>query len=60
MTVKCRGFFVLVLGRDEPKGSALVAGLEGFLFAGGVVLIVVNTLRAKEYTETSRSDPVSK
>jgi hypothetical protein len=49
MAAECRGFLVFVLGRDEPKGFVLVAGLEGFLFAGGVVLVVINTPRAKEY-----------
>jgi hypothetical protein len=43
------GFFVFVLGGDEAIGFVLVAGLEGFLFAGGVVLIIVNSPRAKEY-----------
>jgi len=49
MAAECRGFLVFVLGRDEPKGFVLVAGLEGFLFAVGVILIVINTPRAKEY-----------
>jgi hypothetical protein len=46
------GVFVFVLGRDEPKGFVLVAGLEGFLFAGGGVLVVINILRTKEYAES--------
>ena len=50
MAAECRGFLVFVLGRDEPKGFVLVAGLEGFLFAVGVVLVVINTPRAKEHT----------
>ena len=52
MAAESRGFFVLVLGRDEPKGFVLVAGLEGGLLAGGVVFVVVNTPRAKEYAES--------
>jgi len=42
-------FFLLVLGGDEAVGFVLVAGVEGFLFAGGVILAVINTPRAEEY-----------
>jgi hypothetical protein len=50
MQTECGGVFVFVLGRDEPKGFVLVAGLEGYLLAAGVVLAVENTPRAKEHT----------
>ena len=50
MQAERRGFLVLVLGRDEAKGFVLVAGLEGYLLAAGVVLAVENTPRAKEHT----------
>jgi hypothetical protein len=50
MAAEGRGFLVFVLRCNEPKGFVLVAGLEGFLLAGGVVLVVINTRRAKEYT----------
>ena len=49
MQAKSGGVFIFVFGCDETKGFILVAGLEGFLFAGGVVLVVVNTPRAEEH-----------
>ena len=42
-------FFVFVFGRDEAVGFVLVAGFEGSLFAGGEVLIVIDTPRPEEY-----------
>ena len=49
MAAECRGFLVFVLGRDEPKGFVLVAGLEGCLFAGLVVFVVKDAPRPEEY-----------
>ena len=72
MAAERRGFFVFVLGRDEAIGFVLVAGLEGFLFAGGEVFAVIDAPRPEEYTvalfhvhfscyehEPTRSDLVS-
>ena len=44
-----RGVFVFVFGRDEAEGFVLVAGLEGFLFAGVVVFVVKDAPRPEEY-----------
>ena len=50
MAAERRGFLVFVLGRNEPVGFVLVAGLEGGLLAGRVVFVVEDTPRPKEYT----------
>jgi len=50
MQAKSRGVFVFIFGRDETIGFVLVAGLEGFLFAGLVVFVVEDTPRPEEYT----------
>jgi hypothetical protein len=75
MQAEGRGVFVFIFGRDETIGFVLVAGLEGFLFAGLVVFVVEDTPRPEEYAvsfcivvschfsfydyEPSRSAPVS-
>jgi hypothetical protein len=49
MQAESRGVLVFILGRDEPKGFVLVAGLEGCLFAGLVVFVVEDAPRPEEY-----------
>jgi hypothetical protein len=52
MAAESRSFFILVFGRDEPKGFILVTGFEGGLLAGLVVFVVENTPWPEEYTES--------
>ena len=49
LTAERRSVMGFIFGCDEAISFVLVAGFEGFLFAGGDVLIVIDTPRPEEY-----------